>query len=269
MTIKLNQKINKIISLYFPNIDLEKIQFYEGFDFVTVIIDQLALRFPKNQDSVKKLKTEKMLLKFLAEEANFSIPEYQANSNKFFSCYPVIRGEELTLDFYNSLTEIKKNKLCEDLAVFMLKIHSLKLPENISSKIPIANWSKIYLGIKKDIDVYLYPSKSNEKFLALFKDFSSGKRRVALVHSDLSGDNIIINKTKKRIEGIIDFSDMCFSDPDVDFAHFWYFGEKMVKKVVFFYTKDKNERKLILRNSKLYSTYIKYLMMIIENKKGV
>lgn len=271
MANKLYNKIYKTIYSNFSQLKNKKLRFYEGFDFVTVLVDGMAIRFPKNNESIKKLETEKLVLKNISPKITFLIPDYQKNLDKSFEYYSEIVGGELTVAFYNNLSESKKNKLCKNLATFISQLHSLKLSKNISQKIPTENWERLYKKIEREMKLYLPPQKSNQDFLVLFKKFVLQEKRMVLTHGDLSGDNIIINKTKKELAGVIDFGDISFSDPIVDFSHFWSFGEKMVKRVVFFYTKDKKERERILEYSKLHNLYIKILMKIIKekNKKGV
>lgn len=270
MTNKLKNEINKTISSNFSQLNVKKLKFYEGFDFVTVLAGGLAIRFPKDKESAEKLATEKIALKTLSKKVNFLIPKYKKNSNESFGYYQKIEGRELTVSFYNNLSETKKTKLCKDLAMFISQMHSLKLPKNIAKKISTENWVKLYKEIEKDINLYLPHKKNNKFFLVLFKEFVLQNKKTVLVHGDLSGDNIIVNKNGE-LSGIIDFGDISFSDQVVDFSHFWPFGEKMVKKVVFFYTKDKKERLKILKDSKLHNSYIKILMKTIKNKnkKGV
>lgn len=267
---KLKSRITEIISSNFSQLNAKKLKFYEGFDFVTVLAGGLAIRFPKDRESAEKLAIEKIALKYLSRKVDFLIPKYKKNLSESFGYYDEIIGRKLTVSFYNSLSETKKTKLCKDLAMFIFQMHSLKLPKNISQKIPIENWANLYKKIEKDIKLYLPHKKDNEFFLILFKKFVLQNKKIVLTHSDLGGDNIIINK-KGKLEGVIDFGDISFSDPIVDFSHFWEFDEKMVKKIIFFYTKNKQERERILKDSKLHYIYIKILMEAIKNKnkKGV
>lgn len=268
MNNNLNKKIKNIIIGKIPNINLKTLAKYEGLDFVTILVDGYAFRFPKNKESVIKIKLEEKLLKYLRNKTNLPIPVYEeGKTNSNFVYYKSIIGKELTPLFYKNLSKDKKERLDKELAKFIREIHSVVIPKNISFNISSDNWPKIYKKIEKNIADYFEPDEYFKIFLNRFKKFTAEKRDKCFVHGDLSGDNMIIDQNKQKIAGIIDFGDAHFSDPIVDFAHLWEFGGEMVSRVICFYTKDKEKRQKILENSNLYYCYIMLLMMVIKKKK--
>lgn len=267
MTDILNKKINNILTRKIPHINSKKLIFYEGFDFVTVLADGHAFRFPKNTESKKKMALEKKLLEYLKNKVDLIIPSYEENvANDDYVYYKSITGEGLTSHFYKNLRKTEKTKICKDLAKFMNQIHSLPIPKNASNKMLTDDWPKIYKKIEKDITNNFKSDQYFKNFLDSFKNFTVKKRKKSFVHGDLSGDNIIIDRGTKKITGIIDFGDARFSDPIIDFAHFWDFGQKMVSTVINFYTNNEKERQRILEESNLYYCYIMIIMMIINKK---
>jgi aminoglycoside 2''-phosphotransferase len=253
----LNKKITDILSKVIPHINPENWKVYEGFDFITILADKNAYRFPKNKESETKMKLEKELLKSIKNKIDLSIPEYKKSQKNNFACYKELPGQGLTSYIYKKLNTNQKNKVCKDLAKFIRQLHSVILPKNIIAQVPVDNWPNEYKKIKNSITRYFKPDKYFESFLSLFKILTDKRKDFRLVH-------IIISQEKKKITGIIDFGDARFSDPVVDFAPLWSFGQEMVTNVIHFYTEDIQERQNIIEESNLYYCHIMLTMMVIK-----
>ena len=73
-----------------------------------------------------------------------------------------------------------------------------------------------------------------------------------LIHGDLTQDHILFNSKSSRISGIIDFGDLIFGDPALDFAGLYYsYGKNFVEEVLEFYA-NKREDNLIKRIEDFY-----------------
>jgi len=266
---KIRAKLIEETSFNLSRSDLKHIKFYEGFDFTSAIINNRVYRFPKNKDSVKKMQSEYEVLKFLKNKINLPVPSFiKTKTKNNFVFYKEILGSDFTPNYYKKLTERQKNILCRDLVGFLNQVHGLSLPKKIKKDLPKENWIKIYLQIKKDILKYLGRSEEYKIFLDLFKNLAYKKKTACLVHGDLSGDNIIIDKNNNKVSGIIDFGDVRLSDSIVDFAPFWNFGREVVHKLAAMYTNDKAAQSQILLESNLYYCYTMINMAIITLRKN-
>jgi len=259
-------KAKRVLFQLIPYSKVKDWRVHEGFDFITILADGRAFRFPKNNESAQKIKIEKKLLNYLRGKMDLLVPNYQKQVKYGPDNYIEIVGQEFTPCFYRKLSHKQKTEICRKLARFIKKIHSITLPKSLAAQMSIDNWSKILRQLKKDISHYFESESFFEEFLLLFTKFTNEKRNSCLVHGDLSGDNIIVDYNKKKLVGVIDFGDVRFSDPAVDFAQFWEFGEKFVTDIVGFYTKDCQARTKILEASNLYYCYIMLSMMIIKKK---
>lgn len=271
----LDKGIKKLIINKFPKSIQKEWRIYSGFDCVVVLVDDLVFRFPKDREAKNKIKTEKILFDFLKNKLNLLIPKYKIEDKKRgFVSYRFIAGEELSFNVYSSLRKKERDRLCETLAIFLKKIHSMSFPPRISRFLLHDNWIVMFKNLKKDIKKYIYldlKAKDKDlldKFLKEFELMISKEKEECFVHGDFSGDNIVFDLDGANVVGVIDFGDARFSDYIIDFAHLWSFGKNMVKEVISYYADNKKKRYKIIKNSNLYFKYIIVLMLIVYKKNN-
>lgn len=87
---------------------------------------------------------------------------------------------------------------------------------------------------------------------------------MTLVHNDLTGDNIFIDKTNLQYLGVVDFSDSVVGDLARDFAALFTFDEKFVRKVLKYYD-AKNDTTIFERAQVYYRDEAIKLMYLAIN----
>lgn len=220
-----------------------------GWDNHIVILDNaFVFRFPRNDEYIKKFKTEANLIKYLQDEVSISIPNYKyLAKDKSFGGYPFIMGEVLTPELLQSQSDKVKEGIAMDLANFLTVIH--QTPKEVIDKmnIPNGSWNfehikKLYEGIKET----LYPVLSKQEVTWLdyqFQNYFSlkGEIKITLTHSDLGGDNILFDKKNGKVSGILDFADSEYTDSALDFARLLDYGEDFMRSVISHYNGFKDE----------------------------
>lgn len=79
--------------------------------------------------------------------------------------------------------------------------------------------------------------KIQEYFDILFKQISNDDFNLTPIHGDLFFNNILFEKNK--ITGIIDFENVCISDPALDFACIKsFYGDKLCKEILRHYNRS-------------------------------
>ena len=131
-----------------------------------------------------------------------------------------ISGVELR-DAVSNLSDSQKETVGKVLANFVAEVHSISVEDKKEEEINI-NLSKYdrSLSILKEYlqeDVYqkLVDLKSNYKNLLQNKQFW-------LTHGDLNAGNIMID-SQGNVSGIIDFGNMEYYIPEIEFVHMYFF----------------------------------------------
>lgn len=182
---------------------------------------QLIGKRPDSFDTYKDIKSNADLL-----EGKISCVDYPHNmeliepNNKYkygSLIYPMVRGNTLNID---SLTADEKEKLAKKLVQFNKEMHSLDIHWNREKSIKheIEKINRNIEILKDYLDEINISKLLN--YSKIFENYLKSKQQFCITHGDLWADNLIVNDNNE-LTGIIDFGNMSYFLPEVDYASLW------------------------------------------------
>lgn len=195
----------------------------QGLDSIAYLVNhEYIFKQSKHDEARFNLKKEIQVLNYLKGKVTLQIPDIEYYSEEYGVCgYREIRGEKLTPTIYKDMSDDEKDKLVQDIALFLREIHSLPLPDIDELELNVINdYQDDYEIIRKMLYNQI-PDKSRKYIDDLYKRILSDERISkyvkAICHNDLSCNHIIIHNNK--VIGIIDFGDAAITDRDKDFIY--------------------------------------------------
>ena len=238
-------QLKKVVEELYPNIKINEIAAnVKGWDNDIFIVNNvIVFRFPKSEEVASKVKDEIILLKHLAlKEPKLDIPRYEEiekNGNFRGVQYEFLKGE--------SLSEVKDPKLhqqnAELLGDFLSKLHSIELSALKGTSFTSVHTKDYWMKLYESVGTHVFPNithSERSEIQSFFEDFLcnplSTNAEKTVIHGDLTASNILYNKEKEGVSGIIDFTDAHIGDPAFDFAGFyWAIGPEFTKRVLSYY----------------------------------
>ncbi len=235
----------------FPEILYKKIQRKDGYDHYVIILDnKIVFRFPKQKHFKKLFRYEAPLLQFLSKRISIQVPVYRYVGNDFGG-YHFIEGKSLLGT--KKLTSTQRETLSRQIAHFLTQLHAVHQKDLKKFRIPERNiLMELWRILKNKRRINTLPLQARVKIAIFTERLGEALRRgykKALVHGDLSGDHILLDKHNALV-GVIDFSDRSISDPARDFCFFWQFDADWTKSI---YRHYRPKDKFLLERCKLYS----------------
>ena len=207
---------------------------------VFVVNEQLVFRFPKNDSSAdESLANEVKVIELLRKRVEMPLPEFEFVADDL-TVHKFIVGKPFSLhDFFN-LNEIERERIVEQLAIFLKQMHGVPLVEIKQSGIALsgsdcdrAGWLELYEDVRKGLFEKMSPQKremAREHFAPLLRDENFMNFEPCLINGDLKPDHILFDIEKKKVAGVIDFGNAGISDRAFDFACLIYhYGESFLK----------------------------------------
>jgi aminoglycoside 2''-phosphotransferase len=247
---KVNQLID-IVKRTHPYIQINEVQTnINGWDNdILLLNNNIVFRFPKSKGIAAKVKDEVALMNQLQlKNPLVQIPKYECVylDGVFRGVrYEYLDGESLSdLEVINTL----KPQNAEIIGDFLTKLHSIDLTKLKDTKIISIHTKEYWEDLYNSVETLVYPYlklPQKTEINNLFKNFFSNSifltPKKVLIHGDLTIANILFQKDKGLVSGIIDFTDAQIGDPAFDFAGlYWSFGPDFTNKVLSFYqVKDK------------------------------
>ena len=223
-------KINEIIENEF-GLKVESISILgEGLDSIAYLVNnEYIFKMSKHEEARRNLKKEIKVLNYLRNKLSLQIPVIEFYSEKYSLCgYKEIKGTILTPDIYNNMTDSEKEKLAQDIAIFLKELHSLSLPDIEDLELDVfEDYQSDYESLKKMIYDELPDNVKkyiDNLFIRIFNDERIIKYDKVLCHNDLSCNHIIMQNNK--VIGIIDFGDVAITDRDKDFIYLLKNGDE-------------------------------------------
>lgn len=166
-------------------------------------------RFPRNNFFSKMIKKDVSACQFLKNQLNLKTTDMKLfyDDNRAFSVHEKLPGIDLSQRF-PYLSQDKKNKIAEDIAIFYNALHNTKknlIPNELNTTL-----SDFFDGLAKvDDDYYDYTDN------ILLKE--DEQKDLVLVHGDLNIRNILLNENDD-VTAFIDFAFVGLSERHVDLS---------------------------------------------------
>lgn len=195
----------------------------EGFDSIAYLVNyEYIFKQSKHDEARKNLKKETQVLNYIKGKVTLRIPDIEYYSEEYGVCgYKEIKGEKLTPIIYKNMSDDEKDKLAQDIALFLREMHSMPLPDIDESELHVIDDYKSDYETLRETVYDKIPDKSKEYLNSLYKRILDDERITkyvrALCHNDLSSNHMIIRNNK--VVGIIDFGDAAVTDRDKDFVY--------------------------------------------------
>lgn len=195
----------------------------QGLDSIAYLVNhEYIFKQSKHHESRLNLKKEIQVLNYLKGRVTLQIPDIEYYSEEYGVCgYREIRGEKLTPTIYKNMSDDEKDKLVQDIALFLREMHSLPLPDIDELELNVMNDYKSDYKILREIIYDKIPDSSKKYIDDLYKrilnDERISKYVKAICHNDLSCNHIMLHNNK--VIGIIDFGDATITDRDKDFIY--------------------------------------------------
>ncbi len=195
----------------------------QGLDSIAYLVNhEYIFKQSKHHEARLNLKKEIQVLNYLKGKVTLQIPDIEYYSEEYGVCgYREIRGEKLTPTIYKNMSDDEKDKLVQDIALFLKEMHSLPLPDIDRLELNVINDYKSDYKILRERIYNKIPDSSKKYIDDLYKrilnDERISKYVKAICHNDLSCNHIMLHNN--TVIGIIDFGDAAITDRDKDFIY--------------------------------------------------
>jgi len=179
--------------------------------------------------------------------------------------YPMVKGKPLNV---NNISKEQLDIIAVDLVKFNKQMHNSNIhwdrEKSINHELEKVNNNiellKKYLN-KQEI-------KKLKEYEKQFSFYLHSKQNFCITHGDLWADNLIVDENNK-LSGVIDFGNMAYFLPEVDYASLWDMTDDFLKKMIEVSNEDvtKESINLFIIHRELCS--FEYILNDdIENKKS-
>lgn len=210
-----------------------------GWDFDAFEVNQhWVFRFPRREIVQARLRKDLALLDWLADHLSAPLPRYEwgeltAPSFPYvFSGYQKLMGVQ-AIEVH--LRAVEYEQLGRWLGRFLQRLHALKPPEALLEKAGLKTGITTSHGCEERLREYLMrlSARVGEPLaMRAQRFFRDGgcvplpyEGPLALVHEDCHAGHLLLDPDAPgRVTGILDWSDVWFSDPAQDFARIFSWG---------------------------------------------
>lgn len=154
----------------------------------------------------------------------------EPNNEYPFGCliYKMVKGKPLNPD---TLTIQQQEKLAKKIVDFNAEMHNLEIHWD-------RDWAINHELEKIDKNIQLLNKYLTEKemtklnaYKQVFSNYLNSKKQFCITHGDLWADNLIVNENNE-LTGIIDFGNMSYYLPEVDYASMWDMLDGFIDKLL-------------------------------------
>lgn len=116
------------------------------------------------------MKKEIQVLNYLKSKITLQIPDIEYYSEQYSLCgYKEIKGDKLTPDIYKNMSADEKDRLIQDIALFLREMHSIPLPDIDELELNIVDDYKSDYDALREMIYDKIPDKSKEYLDNLYK----------------------------------------------------------------------------------------------------
>ena len=126
----------------------------QGLDSIAYLVNhKYIFKQSKHTEAKNNLNKEMQVLKYLKGKITLQIPDIEYYSEEYGVCgYKKVKGEKLTPNMYQNMSDNEKDKLAQDIALFLKEIHSVPLPDiNELELNVIDDYKNDYLTLKETV----------------------------------------------------------------------------------------------------------------------
>lgn len=142
--------------------------------------------------------------------------------------YPLVKGNILNVD---TLTADNIEKLAKKLIEFNIEMHNANIDWG-------RQWAINHETEKVNRNIEILKDYLTGQEISILKDYSTrfsnylnSKNKFCITHGDLWADNLIVNENNE-LSGIIDFGNMSYFLPEVDYASLWNMCDGLLDKLI-------------------------------------
>jgi aminoglycoside 2''-phosphotransferase len=243
-------RVSADIERSFPELAVHEIGFLgAGMDSEAYLVnDELVFRFPMREAVSHALAREIALLPKLAPRLPVAVPRFeyvgrQSSSGLLFVGYPLIPGEPLTLELFESLDPADQESILDTLAAILRAVHTFPLEEAVAAGLPSFSARARMQAIWTDLRERALPllGKAYARALAATIEgyFADGRNLdvepPCLLYADFAPEHILYDRATRAITGLIDWGDMTIGDTDYDLLYLYQdYSEDLVRRLIVF-----------------------------------
>lgn len=103
----------------------------QGLDSIAYLVNNEYIFKQAKHDAARAgMQKEKLVLDYLRGKITLQIPEMEYYSEEYHLCgYKAIKGDKLTPGLYKAMSDGEKDRLAQDIAMFLSQMHALLLPD--------------------------------------------------------------------------------------------------------------------------------------------
>jgi aminoglycoside 2''-phosphotransferase len=200
------------------------------YNDVLLLNDDLIFRFPRYPIGVKTIFNEVHILSRIRDYLPLPVPDpiYTSKGTdtvgEVFMGYRRISGDPLQRDIFQSLDDVVLGRWASQMASFLQALHSIPL-EEVAIDLPVsdgpAEWTDLFAEFRRHLFPFMRPDAcqwTTYHFEAYLNAPQLHNYQPALRHGDFGAGNILIDREKMILSGVIDFGFAGVGDQAVDIA---------------------------------------------------
>lgn len=190
-----------------------------GENLVIEINDDWIFRFPRNQILGDKMKRQLNFLASFSKISPLEVPSLKYIEQDFIG-YKKIPGRPLYKTNLKKLTEEERTIIAEQIGLFLKALHNYKDKHIDFDTGYLVMRKEDYKSCPKVIARYLTTSEKNAlnvRLRRIANNLLNFEKPTTIIHGDFYFYNIIWDAEKKKITGVIDWSNAGLGIPAMDF----------------------------------------------------